>query len=146
GRSADARRRSRGRVLAMLALAVVPLWLPLRAAAPATPHWLLMVRTLNTDPARTQEFNDWYNNIDLPDVLAVTGFRRALRAQAMAPCADAAAPCEAGERYVALYDIESPAIDKTIIDMLMATWKMLRSGRDTSLLQVEERVYYRRVA
>ena len=146
GRNAGARRRSSGHVLAVLALVLVPLWLPLRAAAAAAPHWLLMVRTLNTDPTRTQEFNDWYNNIDLPDVLAVPGFRQALRAQAIAACGDSAAPCEAGERYVALYDIESAAIDKTIIDMLMATWKMLRSGRDTSLLQVEERVYYRRVA
>jgi hypothetical protein len=145
-RSASARRGSLGCVLALLALALVPPGMPARAAAPEAPHWLLMVRTLNTDPARTQEFNDWYNNIDLPDVLAVPGFRRALRAQAMGACADSAAPCDAGERYVALYDIESPAIDKTIIDMLMATWKMLRSGRDTSLLQVEERVYYRRLA
>jgi hypothetical protein len=46
--------------------------------------------------------------------------------------------------YVALYNIESPSIDKTIIDMLMATWKMLSVGRDTPLLIVTERTYYHR--
>jgi hypothetical protein len=133
--------------LALAVLALLPLGTPVRVAcaAPAPEHWLLMVRTLNTDPARTQEFNDWYNKIDVPDVLAVPGFRRALRAQAAGGCTEGASPCDATERYVALYDIESPAIDKTIIDMLMATWKMLRSGRDTPLLQVEERVYYHRI-
>jgi hypothetical protein len=45
---------------------------------------------------------------------------------------------------VALYNIESSAIDKTIIDMLMATWKMLSEGRDTPLLKVTERAYYHR--
>ena len=49
-------------------------------------------------------------------------------------------------KYVALYDIESDAIDKTLIEMLMATRKMEQRGRSTDLLKVTERVYYRQYA
>jgi hypothetical protein len=44
---------------------------------------------------------------------------------------------------VALYDIKSRAIDKTIIDMLMASWGMEKSHHSTDLLKVTERVYFR---
>ena len=117
------------------------------SAAVATDQWLLMVRTLNKEPARTAEFNDWYDHIDVPDVLKVPGFERARRGQVLSDCPMPPASCaQESQRYVALYDIGSKAIDKTIIDMLMATWKMLQSGRDTPLLKVEERVYYHETA
>ncbi|MBS0580679.1 MAG: hypothetical protein JSR36_15590 [Proteobacteria bacterium] len=106
------------------------------AAADVPDQWLLMVRTRNTDPSQEAAFNHWYDEIDVPDVLKVPGFQRAVRGQQLGD--GAARP----PHYVALYDIHSPAIDKTIIDMLMATWEMIRSGRDTSLLAVEERSYY----
>lgn len=116
-------------------------------AAAGADQWLLMVRTLNKQPARTAEFNDWYDHIDVPDVLKVPGFERARRGQVLSDCPKPPASCaQESQRYVALYDIGSKAIDKTIIDMLMATWKMLQSGRDTPLLKVEERVYYHETA
>jgi hypothetical protein len=112
-------------------------------------QWLMMVRTVNTDPTKDQEFNAWYDDIDIPDVLKVPGYWRARRGRTMPPAtpqvAQTAAPQEPGH-YVALYNIESPAIDKTIIDMLMATWKMLSQGRDTPLLKVTERTYYHQYA
>jgi len=107
-------------------------------------QWLMMVRTVNTDPAKEREFNAWYDDIDIPDVLKVSGYMRARRGRTVLPArteAQTARPEEQGH-YVALYNIESAAIDKTIIDMLMATWKMLSEGRDTPLLKVTERAYY----
>jgi hypothetical protein len=111
-----------------------------------TRQWLMMVRTVNTDPAKETEFNTWYDDIDIPDVLKVPGYWRARRGKTMpAVPSPVAQPAEAQQQghYVALYNIESSAIDKTIIDMLMATWKMLSTGRDTPLLRVTERAYYR---
>src|SRR6516162_9447561 len=109
-------------------------------------QWLMMVRTVNTDPTKELEFNAWYDDIDIPDVLKVPGYWRARRGRTLqltAPAvAQSAEPQEQGH-YVALYNIESSAMDKTIIDMLMATWKMLSEGRDTPLLRVTERAYYR---
>jgi hypothetical protein len=112
-------------------------------------QWLMMVRTVNTDPTKDREFNAWYDDIDIPDVLKVPGYWRARRGRTMQltspPIAQTAEPQEQGH-YVALYNIESSAIDKTIIDMLMATWKMLSEGRDTPLLKVSERAYYHQYA
>ena len=122
------------RALALLLIALLP---AISAAVVDVPdQWLLMVRTRNTDPSQEAAFNHWYDDIDVPDVLKVPGFQRAVRGQQLADGAGRL------PRYVALYDIHSPAIDKTVIDMLMATWKMIQSGRDTSLLSVEERSYW----
>ena len=66
--------------------------------------------------------------------------------QLTAPAVAQSAESQEQGHYVALYNIESSAMDKTIIDMLMATWKMLSEGRDTPLLKVTERVYYHQYA
>ena len=107
-------------------------------------QWLMLVMTENTDPARDAEFNDWYDHVDIPDVLQVPGYRRARRGreQRTAESAPPSAPAEP-LKYVALYDIASRDIDKTIIDMLMASWGMEKSHHSTDLLRVTERVYFR---
>jgi len=125
-----------------------------RPAWPATPAttgpddtWLMMVATRCTDAAREAEFNTWYDDIDIPDVLEVPGYQRARRGLRLgtAEFPVEALPDDEG-RYVALYDIASASIDKTIIEMLMATRKMETRGRSTDLLKVTERVYYHRLA
>lgn len=98
-------------------------------------EWLMMVKSQNTDPAREAEFEHWYNEIDIPDVLVVPGYERARRGHAVG-----------GEQrpYVALYTIASSDMDKTIIAMLMASWRMDQLGRGTDLIKVTERIYYKR--
>jgi hypothetical protein len=117
------------------------------AAAADNDAWLMMVATRNTDPAREAQFNAWYDDIDIPDVLEVPGYMRARRGLRLGTPENpvSALPDDEG-RYVALYDITSNAIDKTIIEMLMATRKMEARGRTTDLLKVTERVYYHRYA
>jgi glyoxylase-like metal-dependent hydrolase (beta-lactamase superfamily II) len=106
-------------------------------------QWLMMVRTVNTDATRETQFNEWYDRVDIPDVLEVPGYWRARRGKTLPETArNADAPPGEAGHYLALYNIGSPAIDKTIIDMLMASWKMDRLGRGTDLLQVVERVYF----
>lgn len=106
-------------------------------------QWLMMVTTENTDPLQESAFNEWYDHIDIPDVLKVPGYERARRGVEQRNSESAAAHSIQGPlKYVALYDIESPAIDKTIIDMLMASWDMEKSHHSTNLLKVTERVYF----
>jgi hypothetical protein len=116
-------------------------------SATAGNDWLMLVATNSTDAAREAEFNAWYDDIDIPDVLEVPGYQRARRGLRLGTAAApvSALPADEG-RYVALYDIASGNIDKTIIDMLMATRKMEARGRTTDLLKVTERVYYLRLA
>src|SRR5262249_60567009 len=82
-------------------------------------QWLMMLRTVNTDRTKEREFNAWYDDIDIPDVLKVPGYWRARRGRTVplttSPVAQTAER-EEQAHYVALYNIESSAIDKTIID------------------------------
>lgn len=113
----------------------------------ASSHWLMLVGTKNMNPSDEDGFNRWYNDIDIPDVLMVAGYRRARRGvrQTVAGLSPKTQESEDG-RYVALYDIETDDIDRTIIDMLMAAKKMDMSGRSIDALKVTERVYFRRRA
>lgn len=116
---------------------------PRPATVPSDTNWLMCVRTRCIDPGREDEFADWYNNIDIPDVLEVPGYLRARRGALQLDCD----PCAHDDGdYIALYDIRSDNIDKTIIDMLMATRRMEQRGRSTDLIEVTERVYYRKCA
>lgn len=119
------------------------------AAAPHdidSKHWLYMVKTKPSDPARDVEFNAWYDDIDIPDVLAVPGFMRARRAigQRLSGMPRFALQEKEG-KYVALYDIETDDIDKSIIDLYVAARKMSALGRLTDVLKVVEANYYQRL-
>lgn len=106
-------------------------------------NWLMMVKTRNTDPAKDAEFNDWYNKVDIPDVLEVPGYMRARRGfgQVIPEFPTPDLQPDKGQ-YIAFYNIKTGNMDKTIIDMLMASWEMEKEGHSTSLLKVTERVYY----
>jgi hypothetical protein len=112
----------------------------------AAQDWLMLVGTRSTDPARDADFNKWYDQIDIPDVLRVAGYRRARRGQRLAIATlPAAGPAADIDQYVALYDIESSDIQRTMLDMTMASKKMETTGRTTDLLRVVERVYFRQL-
>jgi hypothetical protein len=124
--------RWRPAVLRSAAAGLLLLASAVQAAEPR--EWLMMVKSRNLEPAKEAEFEHWYNDIDIPDVLKVPGYERARRGHALT-----------GEKpYVALYQIDSADIDKTIIGMLMASWRMDQVGRGTPLIKVTERLYYER--
>lgn len=120
--------------MTLLRAAIAAALLSLPSAAIGS-EWLMMVKSQNTDPARAAEFEHWYNEIDIPDVLAVPGYDRARRGHAVG---------SEPRPYVALYTIASSDMDKTIIAMLMASWRMDQLGRGTDLIKVTERIYYKR--
>lgn len=117
-----------------------------QGTAPGNGHWLMLVATKNLEPLNEAAFNHWYDDIDIPDVLKVPGYKRARRGlrQTVPGFSTAAQEAEDG-RYIALYDIETPNMDRTIIDMLMAAKKMDMTGRSIGALKVTERVYFRQL-
>jgi len=120
--------------------------LPAADAQEVERPWLMMVSTKSTDTRRDAQFNEWYNQIDIPDVLQVPGYKRARRGLRIdLPQLPRADPSD-DNTYLALYDILSPNIDRTMIDMLMASRKMEAVGRSTDLLKVTERLYFRQLA
>src|SRR5262249_38525437 len=115
------------------------------SSGPAAANWLMLVGTKNLNAGDEDSFNHWYNDIDIPDVLNVPGYRRARRGVRQTVAGFSAPGVEAEDgRYLALYDIETDNMDRTIIDMLMAARKMDMTGRSIDALKVTERVYFRR--
>ena len=69
--------------------------------------WILVIASNCSDPAREDEFNDWYDNIHLPDLMKNPGFVRASRFVNPEP-----STLESG-KYLAIYEIETEDINKT---------------------------------
>ncbi len=133
-----------GLMLLVLGLAAAPA--RAEPAGPDSSRWLMLVATKNMDAANEAAFNHWYDDIDIPDVLKVTGYQRARRGIRQTVPGFSTAEQEAADgRYVALYDIDTSNMDRTIIDMLMAAKKMDMTGRSIDALKVTERVYFRQL-
>jgi len=66
--------------------------------------YVLVVGTNCSDAAREKEFNDWYDNIHLPDVLETPGFMSAVRYENTNPA-------EGEAKYLAFYYIETDDIN-----------------------------------
>ena len=64
-------------------------------------------------PGREDEYNDWYDNRHLPDVLAVPGFVGARRFRLQS---DADSPACAS-RYLAVYDIDTNNLTETMAEL-----------------------------
>ena len=63
----------------------------------------------NAIEGREDEFNDWYSNRHLPDILATEGFVAAQRFR----LADMNPEQDFSHRYLALYEVETEDLEKT---------------------------------
>jgi len=96
------------------------------------PKGMMLVRSRPADPARDDEFNDWYTNTHIPEVCAVPGIVGARRYKVHDPGRDGG---EVWPAYVAVYEIDC--------DDLEAPMRALRArssegrGRMSELLQMD---------
>ena len=100
-------------------------------------RWVNLVEN-NPDPARVAQFNDWYDNLHLPDVLTCPGFRRARRFERQAFH-------DGRAQYLALYEIDSADIDETMrvrkarreeeVKKMGLAWRLGCTGRFAPLSQ-----------
>ena len=85
------------------------------------PKYMMMVLSTPAE-GREKEYNEWYQNIHLPDILDVDGYTLGQRYRlSRAYTQDGVFP------YAALYDIETDDIDAVMEDMK----KRVESGRMT---------------
>ena len=73
-------------------------------------RWVTLFEA-NCDPAREAEFNAWYDNTHVPDVLATPGYKRARR-YVNREFRDGRG------KYLAIYDIDTDDIEKTMATRL----------------------------
>ena len=74
----------------------------------------------NAVPGRDEEFNRWYDQQHLADVLQVPGFISAQRFR----CRPADAQAQPGHRYCAVYTLQTDDVDGSLAEL------MRRSGTD----------------
>lgn len=88
-------------------------------------RWINMVEVTCADPSREEEFNDWYDNVHLPDVLKTPGFvaaRRYITKEYR----------DGRGKYLAIYEIETDDIDKTMALRREIRQKEAEQGRSHS--------------
>ena len=68
----------------------------------------------NATEGRDDEFNEWYNNTHIPDVVRAPGFVAATRFR----LAETDPPQPSAHRYLALYEVETDDLDKTMQGLL----------------------------
>jgi hypothetical protein len=73
---------------------------------------IIVVQTRPVDPSREDEYNDWYSNVHVPEIVATPGFVSARRYRA-----------PGSSDYLAIYEIEG--------DDLHEVRKRMSAGRGT---------------
>jgi hypothetical protein len=89
-------------------------------------RWLLIVETNCSDPGREKEFNQWYDDIQVPDMLETPGIVRATRYEN-------ASPGEGQGKFLTLYEIETEDIEKTMAAEWENRVKKEQQGRVSTL-------------
>ena len=79
----------------------------------------MVVGSNPTDPAREAEFNEWYTNTHLDDVLRVAGFNVARR-YALSDARPMAGTQASSLRYLAVYEVESDDLEQSGRDLQAA--------------------------
>jgi hypothetical protein len=100
-------------------------------------RYILKVRTNCSDPEKEVEYNDWYNNVHLPDVLETPGVVRATRYENTNPA-------EGEAKFVAIYEIETDDIDAFMNALNENIQKKREAGRMNALLVRTHRGLYKR--
>jgi hypothetical protein len=90
-------------------------------------RYLLCVFSDCKDTAREEEFNDWYSNTHVPDMLEVPGMIRATRWMSAAP--------KEGQRrkYLALYEMETDDLKKFDSSVRERGMRTMKEGRFSDL-------------
>jgi hypothetical protein len=91
--------------------------------------WIFVVRTNCTDESREDKFNEWYDNVHVPDVMGTAGFLKAERY-----CSPEWSSYDLG-RYLAIYEIETDDINKTMKTLFERMGECFKKGRLSELIR-----------
>ncbi len=101
-------------------------------------RWIMTVESNCADPLREKEYNDWYNNIHLPDILETPGFVRAARYEN-------SAPDESNGKYLAVYEIETDDFGQTMLEFATNVDNKTKQGRMSDMVMAVGGGIYRQI-
>lgn len=101
--------------------------------------WVLFAYTDCAEAAREREFNEWYDKVHVPDILQMSGFISATRYVNINPKVTS-------DKFLAIYEVESDDMDKTVEALKERGAQLEKQGRVTDLLIVGPIVVYRQLS
>ena len=101
-------------------------------------RWILNVETNCADPKREKEFNDWYDQTHLFDVLETPGMVCASRYEYINPP-------EGQPKFMAMYEIETEDMDKTMAAFSERVNDIIGRGRLSDLAVIVNARVYRQI-
>ncbi|HLQ24345.1 MAG TPA: hypothetical protein VK138_00535 [Acidiferrobacterales bacterium] len=102
-------------------------------------NWIYKVESNCSDPKREAGFNDWYTNTHVPDILKEKDFIRAARYEAYKPKQGQA-------KFIALFDLETDDIERTLKVHEQTEAALKAGGRISDLLVIVTRGAYKRLS
>ena len=102
-------------------------------------RWLIVVQANCTDPAREEEFHDWYDNTHIPDVLNVPGIVRVTRLENVTPG-------EQVSKFLTLLEVEAEDVWEVTTALQKNRDEAEKQGRMTDLLVMVAGAVYREIA
>jgi len=83
----------------------------------------VLVFTNCADPAREKEFNEWYDNTHVPDVLETPGFLNCTRYELIGD------PGPGQGKFLAAYEVESDDLPSTMAGLQQRVAQLAAQGR-----------------
>lgn len=100
------------------------------------PKWLAVVESNCVDSAHEDEFNAWYNNVHLPDILELSEVIRAVRYENNNTT-------ESEAKYLAIYELDTDDIKATMDRIRRLIQIKTKEGRMSKLLKIARRSQFK---
>lgn len=104
--------------------------------------WLLLVESHCADPAREDEFHDWYDKIHIRDILKTKGFVKATRYELQTVTKSAGGR----DKFLAIYEIEAEDMDAVMARHSENMKQAKDQGRLSNLIDSTARAIYRQIS
>lgn len=101
--------------------------------------WILLAYTDCVDKSKDDKFNEWYDKIHLPDVLKLPGFVSATRCVNINPAVRK-------DKFLAIYEVESEDIQKSLKMLKDYGAQLKKQGRLTDLLVIGPIAVYKQLS
>src|SRR6185295_11039283 len=82
----------------------------------------ILTYVLCTDPARVDEWDTWYDDVHVPDMLGCGAFSAMSRWRRATPAA-------VGANHLTLYDVATPTVDEAVARSAVTLAEVVAAGR-----------------
>lgn len=91
---------------------------------------IVLVFTNCADPAREKEFNEWYDNTHVPDILETPGFVGCTRYELLGE------PGPGQGKFLAVYEVESDDLPSAMASLQQRVGQLVAQGRIIDCLRL----------